>query len=145
MSGTEPYATDHTGLRILGLDDCLRRLAETPVGRIAFPLDGELAILPVAHTMDAVDVCFRTTGDSKLQTAIDHDRVAYEVDGFDAGSRTGWSVLVQGTAVIEDDDDCIRRLDRNARLPWVVDPTRASTWVRVRSQSITGRELGDPQ
>jgi nitroimidazol reductase NimA-like FMN-containing flavoprotein (pyridoxamine 5'-phosphate oxidase superfamily) len=145
MSGAETYATDHTGLRILSLEDCLGRLAQTAVGRIAFPLDGELAILPVAHTMDGVDVCFRTTGDSKIQAAIDHDRVAYEVDGFDPRTRTGWSVLVQGTAVIEDDEDSVRRLDGIARLPWVVDPVKASTWVRVRSQSITGRELGDAQ
>ncbi len=142
MADVDLRPTDHTGLRILGLDDCLERLAVTPIGRIAFPLDGELAILPVAHTMDGVDICFRTAGDSKIQSAIDHDRVAFEVDGFDAGSRTGWSVLVQGTAVIEEEEADVTRLDQLARLPWVSDANKASTWVRIRSQNITGRVLG---
>lgn len=138
MSGAETYATDHTGLRILSLEDCLGRLAQTAVGRIAFPLDGELAILPVAHTMDGVDVCFRTTGDSKIQAAIDHDRVTYEVDEFDAARRTGWSVVVQGNAVVADDEDA-RALQDGSGRPWV--PDEGLVWIRVRTQSITGREL----
>ena len=134
--------TDHTGLRVLDFDDCIQRLAATPVGRIAFPLDGDLAILPVAHIVDGVDVCFRTTGGSKIQAAVDHDKVAYEVDGYDPRTRTGWSVLVQGIAVIEDDAGPIHRLDRAAPRPWVPDHEEASTWVRVRAHNITGRELG---
>lgn len=141
MTDADLRATDHTGLRILGLDDCLERLARTPVGRIAFALDGELTILPVAHLLDGVDVCFRTTGDSKIQAAVDRDRVAYEVDGFDATTRTGWSVIVQGTATVEDDEDDIRRLDLSARLPWVVSRSDVSTWIRIRTQNVSGREL----
>jgi uncharacterized protein len=141
MVDPEKRPTDHTGLTILDLDDCLERLVATPLGRIAFPLDGEITILPVAHVVDGVDVCFRTTGDSKIQAAVDHERVAYEVDGYDARSRTGWSVLVQGTAVVEGDDAEVLRLDRAARRPWVPAHEEASTWVRVRTQSITGREL----
>ncbi|SDO89708.1 Pyridoxamine 5'-phosphate oxidase [Pedococcus dokdonensis] len=133
--------TDHTGLRVLDLDECLARLVEVPVGRFAFQLDGELTVLPVVHTLDGIDVCFRTTGDSKIQAAVDHDRVAFEVDQFDARTRTGWSVLVQGTATVVDDDEDVRRLDRVARVPWVPPHEAASTWVRVRTQSITGRAL----
>jgi nitroimidazol reductase NimA-like FMN-containing flavoprotein (pyridoxamine 5'-phosphate oxidase superfamily) len=133
--------TDHTGLEVLDLAACLLRLSEVPVGRLAFHLDGELAILPVTHTLDGVDICFRTTGDSKIQAAVDRDRVAFEVDQFDPPTRTGWSVLVQGTAMVVDDDTEVRRLDSLARLPWVPPHAGPSTWVRVRSQSITGREL----
>ena len=133
--------TDHTGLQVLDLDECLARLAEVPVGRLAFHLDGELTILPVVHTVDGVDVCFRTTGDAKIQTAVDRDPVAFEVDQFDASTRTGWSVLVQGTAMVVDDESDVRRLDRSARAPWVPPHQGPSTWVRVRTQSITGREL----
>jgi uncharacterized protein len=142
MTDPQLRPTDHTGLAMLDLETCLHRLAFTPIGRIAFRLDGELAILPVAHVVDGIDVCFRTTGDSKIQAAIDHDRVAFEVDSYDAENRTGWSVLVQGTAVLEDDEDDVRRLERAARLPWVLAPEGATTWVRVRTQNITGRELG---
>ena len=133
--------TDHTGLEVLDLDECLAKLVEVPVGRLAFQLDGELTILPVVHTVDGVDVCFRTTGDSKIQAAVDHDPVAFEVDQFDASTRTGWSVVVQGTALVVDDEADVRRLDRVARAPWVPPHPGPSTWVRVRTQSITGRAV----
>ncbi|KRF25092.1 pyridoxamine 5'-phosphate oxidase family protein [Phycicoccus sp. Soil803] len=133
--------TDHTGLEVLDLDECLAKLVEVPVGRLAFHLDGELTILPVVHTVDGVDVCFRTTGDSKIQAAVDRDPVAFEVDQFDASTRTGWSVVVQGTALVVDDESDVRRLDQAARAPWVPPHPGPSTWVRVRTQSITGRAL----
>jgi nucleotide-binding universal stress UspA family protein len=60
-------------------------------GRVAFDLDGEIAVLPMNHTMIGMDVCFRALGDSKIQVAVDQQRVAFEADGYDAGSRTGWS------------------------------------------------------
>jgi uncharacterized protein len=142
MGDPQLRPTDHSGLTVLDLDDCLQRLASAPLGRIAFHLDGELAILPVAHVVDGVDVCFRTTGDSKIQAAVDHDKVAFEVDSYDADSRTGWSVLVQGTAVLEDGEEDVRRLERAARRPWLPAHRDASTWVRIRTQGITGRELG---
>jgi nitroimidazol reductase NimA-like FMN-containing flavoprotein (pyridoxamine 5'-phosphate oxidase superfamily) len=132
-------STDHTGLRVMGVDECLARLGQTPVGRLAFELDGEIAVLPVTHLLDGVDVCFRTAGDSKIQAAVDRDRVSYEVDGFDAHSRTGWSVLVHGTALVVADDDEIRKLNASSSRPWV--PDVGLTWIRVRSQAITGREL----
>lgn len=133
--------TDHTGLQVLDLDECLAHLVEVPVGRLAFHLDGELTILPVVHTVDGVDVCFRTTGDAKIQAAVDRDPVAFEVDEFDASSRTGWSVLVQGTAMVVDDEEDLRRLDLAARAPWVPPHQGPSTWVRIRTQSITGRAV----
>ena len=132
--------TDHTGLRVMGLDECLERLTDAAVGRFAFPLDGEISVLPVVHTIDGVDVCFRTRGDSKIEAAVDKERVAYEVDDWDAATRTGWSVLVQGTAVLVDDDDDVRRLELAARRPWV-ELSDSYQWIRVRTQSITGRAL----
>jgi nitroimidazol reductase NimA-like FMN-containing flavoprotein (pyridoxamine 5'-phosphate oxidase superfamily) len=132
--------TDHTGLRVMGLDECLERLADAAVGRFAFPLDGEISVLPVVHTVDGVDVCFRTRGDSKIEAAVDKERVAYEVDDWDATTRTGWSVLVQGTAVIVDDAADVKRLELAARRPWV-ELSDSYRWIRVRTQSITGRAL----
>ena len=132
-------ATDHTGLRVMGIDECLERVASVPVGRLAFLLDGDITVLPVAHTLDGVDICFRTAGDSKIQAAVDHDRVTYEVDEFDAARRTGWSVVVQGNAVVADDDDA-RALQDGSGRHWV--PDEGLVWIRVRTQSITGRELG---
>jgi nitroimidazol reductase NimA-like FMN-containing flavoprotein (pyridoxamine 5'-phosphate oxidase superfamily) len=137
-----PAPRDHTGLRVLTLDECLVRLTETPVGRLAFHLDGEIAVLPVVHIVDGVDVCFRTAGDAKIQAAVDRDRVAYEVDSFDRQRRSGWSVLVQGRAVEVTDDEEAVRLQAMAGRPWIDFPEDRVVWIRVRTQSVTGRELG---
>jgi nitroimidazol reductase NimA-like FMN-containing flavoprotein (pyridoxamine 5'-phosphate oxidase superfamily) len=133
--------TDHTGLRVMGLDECLERIASTPVGRFAFELDGELAVLPVQHVTDGVDVCFRTAGDAKIEAALEHDRVAFEVDQFDPSARTGWSVLVQGTAALVEEPAEVRALEHRVGRPWVPSLTGGHRWIRVRSQSVTGREL----
>jgi nitroimidazol reductase NimA-like FMN-containing flavoprotein (pyridoxamine 5'-phosphate oxidase superfamily) len=140
-SPSDRSPTDHTGLRVMGLDECLERLVAAPVGRFAFELDAEIAVLPVQHVTDGVDVCFRTAGDSKIEAALDHDRVAFEVDSFDAATRTGWSVLVQGTAVLVEDESEIKALESRAGRPWVRSLASGHRWIRIRSQSVTGREL----
>jgi nitroimidazol reductase NimA-like FMN-containing flavoprotein (pyridoxamine 5'-phosphate oxidase superfamily) len=133
--------TDHTGLRVLDLDECLELVSSTPVGRIAFELDGEITVLPVAHLVDGVDVCFRTAGSSKIQAAVDRERVAYEADAFDPATRTGWSVLVQGVATIVEEEAELRRLDQHAPPLWVPVGPDPMTWVRVRAQSVSGRAV----
>lgn len=132
--------TDHTGMRVMGLDECLQRLAGSPVGRFAFMLDGEIAVLPVNHTVDGIDVCFCTEGGSKIQTAIDQDRVSFQVDAFDAASRYGWSVLVHGTATIVSDEAEVSRLRSISRRPWVRMNPATATWIRLSTREITGRE-----
>lgn len=144
MSAGSDAPVDHTGLRVMGLDECLDLAASVPVGRIAFVVDGEVTVLPVSHTVDGVDVCFRTSGGSKLEAAVGHDRVAFEVDRWDAESRTGWSVLAQGTAVLVTDEQDVRRLELQAGRPWVHPADGAPQWVRVRTQQISGRAVEQP-
>lgn len=139
--GAPVAPTDHTGLRVLTLDECLSRLGDSPVGRLAFHLDGEISVLPVNHTLSGTDVCFRTLGDSKIQAAVDRAQVAFEVDAYDESARTGWSVLVQGTAVLVSDPADVRRLEATAHEPWVPGDPSAMTWIRVRAHAITGRSL----
>ena len=136
--------TDHTGLQVLDTESCLERVRGTPVGRIAFELDGEIAVLPVVHTLDGLDICFRTSGNAKLEMALEHDRVAYEVDQWDPDSHTGWSVLVQGTASIVDDEDEVHRLEQSSSGSWIPQHRQGYRWVRVRTHVIAGRMLEPP-
>lgn len=133
--------TDHTGLRVLSFDECLRRLAECPVGRVAFIHDGEIAVLPVNHTLQGLNVYFRTQGGSKIEAAVNSEHVSFEVDDYTARSLEGWSVLVQGTAEVVTDPDELRRLEPIARPSWVPVGPDAMTWIRVRPAAITGRAL----
>lgn len=136
-----PLATDHTGLGVLDLEECLRRLGAAPVGRLAFPLDGEIAVLPVNHVLDGIDICFRTSGGSKIQAAVDGDAVSFEVDDWDVATRTGWSVLVHGTAAVVTEDEVVARLVASARRPWVPVGTDDARWVRVSTRQVTGRVI----
>ena len=134
-------ATDHTGLRVMGLEECLTRLGGAPVGRLAFPLDGEVAVLPVNHVLLGMDVCFRTSGGSKIQAAVDGDTVSFQVDDWDPVARSGWSVLVHGTASIVTDEDVVTTLVASARPSWVHLEPHSTRWVKVSTRQVTGRMI----
>jgi hypothetical protein len=133
-------STDHRGLRVLGLDECLERLRTTPVGRLAFVSEGEPVVFPVNHAVDGVDIVFRTTWGSKLQVAESSGTVAFEVDGYDSVSEKGWSVLVKGTAQLVYESVDTDRLDELGLRSWA-DLEALGFWVRIRPVEITGREV----
>jgi nitroimidazol reductase NimA-like FMN-containing flavoprotein (pyridoxamine 5'-phosphate oxidase superfamily) len=82
---------DHSGLGVLSNEECLRRLRAARVGRVAFVERGEPVILPVNHGLDGDAVVFLTAPGSKLVAADNELPVAFEVDGYDADRRAGWS------------------------------------------------------
>jgi uncharacterized protein len=133
------YPTDHAGLEILPFDVCLQFLAAVPVGRVSFLADGEIIVLPVNHLLDGQDPVFRTARGSKLSAAEGQDLVAFEADGYDERTKSGWSVLVNGRAQAIYEEAEIQRLNRLGLRPWVTDVDR-SFWIRIRPTSISGRQ-----
>lgn len=133
--------TDHTGLRVMGTEECLERLGGAVIGRVAFVHDGDIVLLPVHHVLDGTDVCFRTSGNSKIEAAADHDPMSYEVDDYDVSTRAGWSVTVTGIASVVYDADVEAALEADDRVPWTVGDPATSVWIRIRPDAITGREL----
>jgi len=133
-------AVDHRGLRRLSFDECMSRLRESKVGRIAFAADGEIVVLPVNPFVDQMTIVFRTSWGAKLLAAEQAGKVAFEVDGFDPDAATGWSVMVQGTLSIIDGTDESARLDLIAPPAWLPQPDGAF-WVAIRPYDISGREL----
>jgi nitroimidazol reductase NimA-like FMN-containing flavoprotein (pyridoxamine 5'-phosphate oxidase superfamily) len=136
------FPTDHRGLAVLDLDECLTRVRRVPVGRVVFFHDGEPVVLPVNHGLDGDDVVFRTTWGSKLQHAQHADLVAFEVDDFDVHEHSGWSVVIVGKATVVYDETEIDRLERLGVHSWA-KPLDPVFWVRIRPQSVTGREIRD--
>jgi len=134
------YPTDHTGLAILPLEDCLRLLGSVPVGRIGFQADGEVVVLPVNHVVHGHSVAFRTAAGSKLSAAEGQSQVVFEADDYDAGRRAGWSVLVNGYAQAVYDDAEIEVLDRLGLDSWA-DQADPAFWIRIRPESVSGRLL----
>ena len=133
------YPTDHAGLEILPFDRCLELLATAPVGRVSFFADGEIVVLPVNHVVDGQDPIFCTARGSKLSAAEGQNLVAFEADGYDERTKSGWSVLVNGRAQAVYEDVEIERLSRLGLHPWVTAAERPF-WIRIRPTSINGRQ-----
>ena len=132
--------TDRRGLRVLDLEECLTRLGRHSVGRVAFAADGEVTILPVTYLLDGLGVSFLTTWGSKLQVAADGGRMAFEVDESDPATRTGWSVLFQGSATIVEDSARVDELHLRLAKPWVPSDS-PMFWVHLRPDAVSGREI----
>lgn len=116
--------------------ECLELLASQPVGRVAYcDLNGPV-VLPVNHVVEGEDIIFRTSPHTELARQIRKGHIAFEVDDFDAGNQSGWSVLVHGSAEYEDSVET-RPLDRPE--PWA-DGFRPLI-VRITPRLITGRRV----
>ncbi|MFJ2961076.1 pyridoxamine 5'-phosphate oxidase family protein [Streptomyces collinus] len=132
------YTND--GFHELGRQECLRRLAKVPVGRIVYTRQALPAVLPVNFGLDGEGaVVLRTSAASELVRAIDGAVVAFEVDEVDAVRHSGWSVIVTGTAVVVTDPAEHERLDRTVSASWALSPQ--GVFVRIEPELVTGREL----
>lgn len=134
--GTPERVLDHQGLEVLDSATCWELVAGTPVGRVAFVDRGEPMILPVNHAVVGHRVVFRTFPGSLLHEALMREPVAFQVDGFDTGERTGWSVVVRGVADLAERDG-LRELDLR---PWA-DTVDRDDWVEIRAEEVTGRRI----
>ena len=138
--GRDLAATDHHGLGVLDYQDCLRRIASTPIGRIAFHDAGETVILPVNHVVDGGSIAFRAKWDSSLASAVNQTSVAFEVDDFDALEGTGWSVLVKGVASTVYDEETSEHFEDLLGDQWGDQPD-GTFWTFIRPDEVSGREM----
>ncbi|MDK1344664.1 pyridoxamine 5'-phosphate oxidase family protein [Streptomyces sp. 378] len=132
------YSDD--GFRELNRQECLRLLAEAPVGRVVFTRRALPAVLPVDFRLaddGAVLLCTSVT--SELASAIAGAVVAFEADEFDPHTRAGWSVVVTGTATLVTDPAEHTRLLREGPRSWT--PVPQEIFVRVDPELVTGRAL----
>ncbi|MFJ5726700.1 pyridoxamine 5'-phosphate oxidase family protein [Streptomyces paradoxus] len=128
------------GFHELGRQECLRRLAKVPVGRIVYTRQALPAVLPVNFGLDGDGaVVLRTSAASELVRAIDGAVVAFEADDVDPVRHSGWSVVVTGAAVVVTDPAEHQRLARTVPASWV--PSPQEVFVRIEPELVTGREL----
>lgn len=131
---------DETGLEILDDDECRRLLADTPIGRVAFVADGMPVALPVTYRWFQDSVVFRSLQGQKLLAATLEQPVAFEIDHWDEHDRSGWSVLVKGTAAEVTEWAEREQLEQLDLVPWS-DGRWRECWVRITPAEITGRRL----
>jgi nitroimidazol reductase NimA-like FMN-containing flavoprotein (pyridoxamine 5'-phosphate oxidase superfamily) len=129
------------GLEVLSSEECLRLLGAGRIGRVGVVVDGMPRVLPVNYAADGVGgVAFRTSSRSVLVEVADQ-AAAFEVDGYDERTKTGWSVCVHGIGreISEADDPMARRLHDLAVIPWA--PGRRDRWFTIVAEEITGRRI----
>jgi nitroimidazol reductase NimA-like FMN-containing flavoprotein (pyridoxamine 5'-phosphate oxidase superfamily) len=128
------------GFRELQRQECLRLLAEVPVGRIVHTRQALPAVLPVNFTLDSDgSVLLRTAAASELVRAIDGTVVAFEADQVDPVTHSGWSVVVTGAASVVTDPAEHERLIRTGPSSWA--PSPEEVFVRIKADLVTGRAL----
>ncbi|GED83991.1 pyridoxamine 5'-phosphate oxidase family protein [Streptomyces sp. NPDC088353] len=134
--------SDNDGFRSMDRQECLRLMAEVPVGRVVYTRQALPAVLPVNFALAAdASVLLRTSAGSDLVRAVDGVVVAFEADAFDAQSRSGWSVVVTGRATVVTDPVEHERLLRTGPRSWM--PIEEDVFVRIEATMVTGRELTD--
>ncbi len=83
---------------ILSESDCWDLLEQAAVGRLAVDIAGQPDIFPINFIVDKSGIVFRSAAGTKLAGAILNRLVAFEIDGYEPGDRTAWSVVVKGHA-----------------------------------------------
>jgi nitroimidazol reductase NimA-like FMN-containing flavoprotein (pyridoxamine 5'-phosphate oxidase superfamily) len=132
---------ERTGLEVLFRDECVTLLHCESVGRLAFVVGNQPVILPVNYVMYGSQIAFRTAEGTKLDWLRDA-RVAFEVDGVNEDTRTGWSVLVQGRSSEVTSEAERQVLDALGLEPWTA--TIKPHWIVVSTATITGRRIVIP-
>ncbi|WP_308314620.1 pyridoxamine 5'-phosphate oxidase family protein [Streptomyces gilvus] len=100
------------------------------------------AIRPVNHLVDAGDIIVRTHGGSALLgRALQSEVVAYEADEIDPATRTGWSVVVTGTATRVNPGALARY--ESLLMPWI--GKEMGQVVRIRPEIVSGYRLAQAQ
>ena len=129
------------GLELLTEPQCEELLSARTLGRIGVTIGGLPAILPVNYVYVDHSVVFRTSDGAKLRAANRNTVVAFEIDGYDAVSRAGWSVLVIGRAAEIASEEADMAFDEGQLMPWVRGSKQH--YVRVRPELISGRRIVD--
>jgi nitroimidazol reductase NimA-like FMN-containing flavoprotein (pyridoxamine 5'-phosphate oxidase superfamily) len=136
VSEVPPFADN--GLEILTESECLRLLGTERIGRVAICQGAVPAVLPVTYAVVGGEVMFFTGSGVKLNAALKSQSVAFEVDHIDIDTKSGWSVLVVGSASPAS-DAAIARAESVGLYPWAAGPRHHL--VRIRSELISGRRL----
>jgi nitroimidazol reductase NimA-like FMN-containing flavoprotein (pyridoxamine 5'-phosphate oxidase superfamily) len=119
---------------------CRELLGSRGLGRVAFPLGGEIEMFPVNYVSDGVIVVFRTSAGTKLSHATG-SRIAFEVDDWNAVSGVGWSVVLKGIAeeVTEGSDPFSTALREREIAP--LPPGQHDHWIAIYPATVSGRRF----
>ena len=135
MSPDERWFPSH--LRVMDQAECLDLLTEHQVGRVAYCDDRGPVVLPVNYVVDQDTILIQISPHSNLAGRLRGAPASFELDEFDAYTKTGWSVLVRGRASYVEHADLPP--DKNRPHAWAEG--QRTLLVRITSDDVSGRRL----
>jgi nitroimidazol reductase NimA-like FMN-containing flavoprotein (pyridoxamine 5'-phosphate oxidase superfamily) len=96
---------------------------------------------PVSYVFDrsSQSIVFRSARGSKFTALLLSAQAAFEIDGIEPATETGWSVIVQGQIEEIKNTAEIQRLERLDLHPWA--PGAKPHWIRIRANVVSGRRI----
>ena len=131
---------DRNGLEVPTTEECLALVRTATIGRLAIHSGALPTIVPVNFVLTDNGVVIRTAPGSKLDNALEHAVVAFEVDDVDPLRHTGWSVVITGLASEITDPDELAAARRLPLAHWA--PGAAERYVCVSLDLVSGRRIG---
>jgi nitroimidazol reductase NimA-like FMN-containing flavoprotein (pyridoxamine 5'-phosphate oxidase superfamily) len=119
--------------------ECFELLASEHLGRLAVVDDRGPVVFPVNYVLDRHTVVIRTEEGTKLAAASRGSRACFEVDGTDAATHTGWSVIVRGEVTEVTEAAELARLRDLPLQTWA--PGARTRYVRILPATLTGRRI----
>lgn len=135
-----PIADQDRIIEVLHEDECRRLLTTAAIGRIAYTEGALPAIQPVHFTVHDGQILIPTRLGSKVAAASRGAVVAFEVDGYDAGDRTGWNVTVIGASRVIRNPAEVAALDTLGTRAWA--PADIRCYIAVSVAVLRGRRIG---
>jgi nitroimidazol reductase NimA-like FMN-containing flavoprotein (pyridoxamine 5'-phosphate oxidase superfamily) len=134
-------AASDAQLRVIPPEECYRLLHTQEIGRLGLNTERYPLILPVNYALDGTTLVIRTHAGAILRGA-EHANVTFEVDEIDRRTRSGWSVLVRGSAEEVGERhraDLVARTRATGVQPWA--PGEKGHWLRIIAHEISGRRI----
>jgi hypothetical protein len=126
-------------VEVLDEAECRRLLKQAVIGRLAYTEGALPAIQPVHFTVHGRLVVIPTREGSKVAAASMGAVVAFEVDDYDAASRTGWNVTVVGPSAVVSAPADIAALDLLGAASWA--PADVPCYITVETTLLRGRRV----
>jgi nitroimidazol reductase NimA-like FMN-containing flavoprotein (pyridoxamine 5'-phosphate oxidase superfamily) len=141
MTNPSDEAGSETTIQVLPADECYRLLGTHELGRLGFNAEHYPLIFPVNYALDGRTLVIRTASDT-IVGAAEHANVTFQVDEVDRRTRSGWTVLVRGTAEEVGEEHRLELVARTLQTgvePWA--PGTKGHWFRLIPHDISGRRI----
>jgi uncharacterized protein len=117
---------------------CLELLATISIGRLAWRAVDGLQLLPVSYVPYQSGVAFRTSPYGLLSDLVQRTEVVFEADQLDPETRSGWSVIMRGTAeAVAEPRELVTLWTVDGLTPWAGGVR--NLFIQVTARETTGR------